>query len=173
MSDLTRDLRAAVAAHAPFSPVLGPSTIRALAENAGGNTALARQLGVTPRTVQRWTKEGGQTRNVTKTTPALRAAVDRLATTTRVKQGADALRGRAVEVAPLSIAVIAYNEKRARGRNVGEQEIDADAMGDVLDKLADGDNGAAGELFTAAYLGAYGMTVDAEITDVRGTIRLT
>jgi len=175
MSDLSVELRAAVAAHAPYETTVSAATIRALATNAGGNSALARRLGVTPRTVQRWQKEGGQTRDATKSTPALRALLAEQITNQRVRDGARALRGRAVTVEPTATVMVqVYEDERPRPRRPGAQTIRADAMDPVLDRLIGGDTAGAAEAFTSAYLGAYGMGAadDAVITDVRGTLRL-
>lgn len=174
MTALSVELRAAVAAHAPYTPTYSPATLRALAAQEGGNAQLAKRLGVTPRTVQRWTTETGtQKRAAVRSTPALRDAVADLVTTSRVKAGARALRGRPVTVEASRIMVVTYDQTRARPRSPGDQQLDADAMADVLDSLEDGDIGAASEAFTAAWLGAYGMDVDSSITDVAGSLRLS
>lgn len=174
MTALSADLRAAVAAHAPDTGTYTPTTIRALAAQEGGNAQLARRLGVTPRTVQRWTTETGtQKRAVVRSTPALREAVADLVTTSRVRAGVQALRGRPLTVEACSIMVVTYDQTRARPRSPGDQELDVDLMDPVLDKLEEGDIGAATEAFTDAWLGKYGMDVDSEITDVRGSLRLS
>lgn len=174
MTALSVELRAAVAAHAPYTGTYTRATIRALAEQHGGNVQLASRLGVTPRTVQRWTTETAtEQREAVRSTPALRDAVADLVTTSRVKAGARALRGRPVTVEAVTIMVVTYDQTRERPRSPGDQELDADTMAGVLDKLEEGDIGAASEAFTDAWLGAYGMDVDSEITDVRGSLRFS
>ncbi len=174
MTALSVELRAAVAAHAPYTSTYSPATLRALAAQEGGNAQLAKRLGVTPRTVQRWTTEKGtQKRAAVRSTPALRDAVADLVTTSRVRAGARALRGQRVTVEACPIMVVTYDQTRARPRSPGDQELDADMMDAVLDKLEEGDMEGATEAFTDAWLGKYGMDVDSEITDVRGSLRFS
>ncbi len=47
---------------------------------AAGNRILAGQLGVTVRTVQRWQKEGGEARAISRSTPGLKISVQGIAT---------------------------------------------------------------------------------------------
>jgi len=72
------------------------------------------------------------------------------------------------------VIVLAYNEERARRRTIGPQHIAGTSEGliDVLDALEDGDTAAAAEAFGNAWLGTYGIDVDAEVTDVVGTFAL-
>jgi len=72
------------------------------------------------------------------------------------------------------VMVLVYNEDRARPRNVGPQHIDGANEGliDALDALEDGDTTAAAEAFGDAWLGTYGMDVDASVTNVMGTFKI-
>jgi len=67
------------------------------------------------------------------------------------------------------VIVLVYNEDRARPRNIGPQHIAGDALTEALDALEAGDTAAAAEAFGDAWLGTYGIDVDASVTDVVGT----
>jgi len=88
------------------------------------------------------------------------------------------LRGRiqeqGLDVGACRVLVLVYNEDRARPRNVGPQHIDGANEGliDALDALEDGDTAAAAAAFGNAWLGTYGIDVDAEVTDVVGAFAL-
>jgi len=86
MADLGEDLARAYEARVAAADVeLTPTAIRAVvrhlgggegrAQVAAGTRALAGQLGVSVRTVQRWQKEGGEARSVARSTPGLRISV--------------------------------------------------------------------------------------------------
>ncbi len=189
MSDLGEDLARAYEARVAAADVaLTPAAIRAVvrelgggegrAQVAAGNKELAGQLGISVRTVQRWQKEGGEARRVARSTPGLRISVQGIATAQQRAANARAFRERVQEqgldVAPCRIMVKVYNEDRARPRNVGPQHIDGANEGliDALDALEDGDTAAAAEAFGHAWLGTYGIDVDAEVTDVVGTFNM-
>ena len=189
MSDLGEDLARAYEARVAATDVeLTPAAIRAVVRELGGgegrsqvaqgNKILAGQLGVAVRTVQRWQKEGGEARNISRSTPGLRISVQGIATEQQRTANARAFRERAQEqgldVGPCRVMVLVYNEDRARPRNVGPQHIDGANEGliDALDALDDGDTAAAAEAFGNAWLGTYGIDVDANVTDVVGTFAL-
>ncbi len=189
MSDLGEDLARAYEARVAATNVeLTPAAIRAVvralgdgegrAQVAAGNKELAGQLGISVRTVQRWQKEGGEARSVARSTPGLRISVQGIATEQQRVANARAFRERVQEqgldVAPCRVMVLVYNEDRARPRNVGPQHIDGANEGliDALDALEDGDTAAAAEAFGNAWLGTYGIDVDASVTDVVGTFAL-
>jgi len=191
MSDLGEDLARAYEARVAAADVeLTPAAIRAVvralgggegrAQVAAGNKELAGQLGISVRTVQRWQKEGGQgeARSVARSTPGLRISVRGIATAQQRAANARAFRERVQEqgldVGACRVLVKVYNEDRARPRNVGPQHIDGANAGliDALDALEDGDTAAAAEVFGNAWLGTYGIDVDAEVTDVVGTFAL-
>ncbi len=186
MSDLGEDLARAYEARVAATDVeLTPAAIRAVVRELGGgvgrsqvaqgNKILAGQLGVAVRTVQRWQKEGGEARNISRSTPGLRISVQGIATEQQRSANARAFRERVQEqgldVGPCRVMVLVYNEDRARPRNVGPQHIDGANEGliDALDALEDGDTAAAAEAFGNAWLGTYGIDVDASVTDVVGT----
>jgi hypothetical protein len=186
VSDLGEDLARAYEARVAATDVeLTPAAIRAVVRELGGgegrsqvaqgNKILAGQLGVAVRTVQRWQKEGGEARNISRSTPGLRISVQGIATEQQRTANARAFRERAQEqgldVGPCRVMVLVYNEDRARPRNVGPQHIDGANEG-LIDALEDGDTAAAAEAFGHAWLGAYGIDVDAEVTDVVGTFAL-
>ena len=190
MSDLGEDLARAYEARVAAADVeLTPAAIRAVvrelgggegrAQVAAGNKQLAGQLGISVRTVQRWQKEGGEARSVARSTPGLRISVRGIATEQQRQTNARAFRERVQEqgldVGPCRVMVLVYNEDRARPRNVGPQHIDGANEGliDALDALEDGDTVAAAEAFGNAWLGTYGIEVDAEVTDVVGTFSLS
>jgi len=133
---------------------------------------------VSVRTVQRWQKEGGEARSVARSTPGLKITVQGIATAQQRAANARAFRERVQEqgldVGACRVMVLVYNEDRARPRNVGPQHIDRANEGliDALDALEDGDTAAAAEAFGHAWLGTYGIDVDAEVTDVVGTFNL-
>ena len=189
MSDLGEDLARAYEARVAVADVeLTSAAIRAVvrtlgggegrAQVAAGNKELAGQLGVSVRTVQRWQKEGGEARSVARSTPGLRISVRGIATEQQRAANARAFRERVMEqgldVGPCRVVVLVYNEDRARPRNVGPQHIDGANEGliDALDALEDGDAAAAAAAFGNAWLGTYGIDVDASVTDVVGTFAL-
>jgi hypothetical protein len=189
MADLGEDLARAYEARVAAADVeLTPAAIRAVvrqlgggegrAQVAAGTRALAGELGVAVRTVQRWQKEGGEARSVARSTPGLRISVRGIATEQQRAANARAFRERVMaqglDVAPCRVMVLVYNEDRARPRNVGPQHIDGANEGliDALDALDDGDTAAAAEAFGHAWLGTYGIDVDANVTDVVGTFAL-
>ncbi len=110
--------------------------------------------------MRRWQKEGGEARGVARSTNAW-------AFRERVQE-------QGLDVGACRVMVLAYNEDRARPRNVGPQHIDGANEGliDALDALEDGDTAAAAEAFGHAWLGTYGIDVDASVTDVVGTFAL-
>ncbi len=186
MSDLGEDLTRAYEARVAAANVeLTPAAIRAVvrelgggegrAQVAAGNKELAGQLGISVRTVQRWQKEGGEARSVARSTPGLRISVRGIATEQQRAANARAFRERVQEqgldMGACRVMVLVYNEDRARPRNVGPQHIDGANEGliDALDALEDGDTAAAAEAFGNAWLGTYGIDVNAEVTDVVGT----
>ncbi len=185
MSDLGEDLARAYEARVAASDVeLTPAAIRAVVRELGGgearsqvaqgNKILAGQLGVAVRTVQRWQKEGGEARNISRSTPGLRISVQGIATAQQRQANARAFRERVQEqgldVGACRVMVLVYNENRARPWNVGPQHIAGDALTEALDALEAGDTAGASEAFGRAWLDAYGMDdMDATITDVVGT----
>jgi len=189
VSDLGEDLARAYEARVAATDVeLTPAAIRAVVRELGGgegrsqvaqgNKILAGQLGVAVRTVQRWQKEGGEARNISRSTPGLRISVQGIATEQQRTANARAFRERAQEqgldVGPCRVMVLVYNEDRARPRNVGPQHIAGTNEGliDALDALEEGDTAAAAEACGHAWLGTYGIDVDASVTDVGGTLAL-
>jgi len=189
MSDLGADLARAYEARVAAADVeLTPAAIRAVVQQLGGgagraqvaagNKQLAGQLGISVRTVQRWQKEGGEARSVARSTPGLRISVQGIATAQQRAANARAFRERVQEqgldVAPCRVMVLVYNEDRARPRNIGDMHITGTTEGliDALDALEDGDTAAAAEAFGTAWLGTYGLDVEAEVTDVVGTFAL-
>ncbi len=186
MSALGEDLAQAYEARVAATDVeLTPTAIRAVVRQLGGgegraqvaegNKQLAGQLGISVRTVLRWQKEGGEARSVARSAPGLRISVRGIATAQQRAANARAFRERVQEqgldVGPCRVMVLVYNEDRARPRNVGPQHIDGANEGliDALDALDEGDTAAAAEAFGHAWLGTYGIDVDAEVTDVVGT----
>ena len=189
MSDLGADLARAYEARVAATDVeLTPAAIRAVVQQLGGgegcaqvaagNKALAGQLGVSVRTVQRWQKEGGEARSVARSTPGLRISVRGIATAQQRAANARTFRERAMEegldVGACRVMVLVYNEERARPRTIGPQHIAGTNEGliDALDALEDGNATAAAEAFGNEWLGTYGMDVDAEVTDVLGVFQI-
>ncbi len=191
MSDLGEELARAYEARVAATDVaLTPAAIRAVvrdlgggegrAQVAAGNRELAGQLGVSVRTVQRWQKEGGQgeARSVARSTPGLRISVRGIASAQQRAANARAFRGRVMkeglDVGACRVMVLVYNEERARPRTIGPQHIAGTTEGliDALDALEDGDTAAAAAAFGNAWLGTYGIDVDAAVTDVVGTFAL-
>jgi len=182
VSDLGEDLARAYETRVAAADVeLTPAAIRAVvrqlgggegrAQVAAGTRALAGELGVAVRTVQRWQKEGGEARSVARSTPGLRISVRGIATEVQRAANARAFRERVQEqgldVGACRVMVKVYNEDRPRPRNIGPQHIGGDTLTDALDALEAGDRAGAAEAFGAAWLEAYGMdAVDATITDV-------
>ncbi len=187
MSDLGEDLARAYEARVAATDVeLTPAAIRAVVRELGGgegraqiaqgNKQLAGQLGISVRTVQRWQKEGGEARSVARSTPGLRISVQGIATAQQRAVNARAFRERVQEqgldVGACRVMVLVYNEDRARPRSISAQHIAGDALTEALDALEDGDTAAAAEAFGNAWLGTYGIDVDASVTDVVGTFAL-
>ena len=79
-----------------------------------------------------------------------------------------------LDVGPCRVMVLVYNEDRARPRSIGPQHIAGTNEGliDALDALEEGDTAAAAEACGHAWLGTYGIDVDASVTDVGGTLAL-
>jgi len=185
VSDLGADLARAYEARVAAAGVeLTPAAIRAVvrelgggegrAQVAAGNKHLAGQLDVSVRTVQRWQKEGGEARNISRSTPGLRISVQGIATAQQRAVNARAFRERVQEqgldVEPCRVMVKVYNEDRARPRSIGAQHIGGDELTAALDALEGGDVAGAAEAFGRAWLDVYGMDdVDATIIDVVGT----
>jgi len=185
MSDLGEDLARAYEARVAAADVeLTPAAIRAVVRELGGgagrsqvaqgNKILAGQLGVAVRTVQRWQKEGGEARNISRSTPGLRISVQGIANEQQRAGNARAFRERVQEqgldVGACRVMVLVYNEDRARPRSISAQYIGGDVLTEVLDALDAGDAAGVAEVFGRAWLDAYGMDdVDATITDVVGT----
>jgi len=184
VSDLGEDLARAYEARVAVGEVeLTPGTIHAVVRDLGGgegrgqvtagNKALAGQLGVSVRTVQRWQKEGGEARSVARSTPGLRISVQGIATAQQRAANARAFRERVQEqgldVGACRVMVRVYNEERARPRSIGDMHIGGDALTEALDALEAGDAAGAGAAFGTAWLETYGLDVDAEVTDVVGT----
>jgi len=123
-------------------------------------------------------KEGGEARSISRSTPGLKISVQGIATARQRAANMRDLRGRiqeqGLDVGACRVMVLVYNEDRARPRNVGPQHIDGANEGliDALDALEDGDTAAAAEAFGNAWLGTYGIDVDAEVTDVVGAFSL-
>ncbi len=187
MSDLGADLARAYEARVAATDVeLTPAAVRAVVRELGGgegrsqvaqgNKILAGQLGISVRTVQRWQKEGGEARNISRSTPGLRISVRGIATEVQRAANARAFRERVQEqgldVGACRVMVLVYNEDRARPRNIGDMHIAGDALTEALDALEEGDTAAAAEAFGDAWLETYGMDVDAHVTDVVGTFAL-
>ncbi len=146
-----------------------PAAIRAVVRNLGGgdgrrqvaegNRILAGQLGVAVRTVQRWQKEGGEARNISRSTPGLKISVQGIANEQQRHANTRAFRARAQEqgldVGACRVMVLVYNEERARRRSIGDMHIAGDALTEALDALPAGDVAAAGEAFGQAWLQTY------------------
>jgi len=187
VSDLGQDLARAYEARVAAADVeLTPAAIRAVvrqlgggegrAQVAAGTRALAGELGVAVRTVQRWQKEGGEARRVARSTPGLRISVRGIATEVQRAANARAFRERVQEqgldVGACRVMVLVYNEERARPRSIGDMHITGDTLTEALDALEAGDAAGAGAAFGTAWLETYGLDVDAEVTDVVGTLAL-
>ena len=189
MADLGEDLARAYEARVAAADVeLTPAAIRAVvrqlgggegrAQVAAGTRALAGELGVAVRTVQRWQKEGGEARSVARSTPGLRISVRGIATEQQRAGNARAFRERVQEqgldIGACRVMVLVYNEDRARPRSIGDMHIAGTNEGliDALDALEDGNTAAAAEAFGNAWLGTYGIDVDASVTDVVGMFAL-
>ncbi len=108
MSDLGEDLARAYEARVAAADVeLTPAAIRAVvrqlgggegrAQVAAGTRALAGELGVAVRTVQRWQKEGGEARNVSRSTPGLKISVQGIANEANLQATIQRLRPRIQE----------------------------------------------------------------------------
>ncbi len=113
-----------------------------------------------------------------RSTPGLRISVRGIATAQQRTANARAFRERVQEqgldVGACRVMVLVYNEDRARPRSIGAQHIDGANEGliDALDALEDGDTAAAAAAFGTAWLGTYGLDVDAAVTDVLGAVHI-
>ncbi len=186
MSDLAGDLARTYEARVAAVEVdLTPAAIRTLVRQLGGgegrkqvaegNKELAGQLGVSVRTVQRWQKEGGQgeARNIARSTPGLKISVRGIATAEQrrvnVQQVRQQVMDNGLDVDGCRVMVLVYNEDRARPRNIPPVHLSGESLIEAFDALEDGDTAAAAEAFGDTWLEAYGMDVDASVTDVIGT----
>jgi len=187
VSDLGEDLAQTYEARVAATDVeLTPAAIRAVVRELGGgagrgqvaagNRILAGQLGVAVRTVQRWQKEGGEARRISRSTLGLRISVQGIATEQQRQANARAFRERVQEqgldVGACRVMVLVYNEERARPRSIGDIHIAGDALTEALDALETGDTAGAGAAFGTAWLETYGLDVDASVADVVGTLAL-
>jgi len=186
MSDLAGDLARAYEARVAAAEVdLTPAAMRTLVRQLGGgegrkqvaegNKELAGQLEVSVRTVQRWQKEGGEARNIARSTPGLRISVRGIATAEQrrvnVQQVRQQVMDNGLDVDGCRVMVLVYNEERARPRNIPPVHLSGEALIEAFDALEDGNTAAAADAFGDAWLAAYGMDVDAEVTDVIGTFQ--
>ncbi len=184
MSDLAGDLARAYEARVAAADVeLTPAAIRTLVRQLGGgegrkqvaegNKELAGQLGISVRTVQRWQKETGEARNIARSTPGLKISVRGIATAEQrrvnVQQVRQQVMDNGLDVDGCRVMVLVYNEERARPRNIPPVHLSGEALIEAFDALEDGQPAAAAEAFGDAWLEAYGMDVDASVTDVIGT----
>ncbi len=103
--------------------------------------------------MQRWEKEGGEARSISRSTPGLRISVQGIATAQQRQANARAFRERVQEqglnVGACRVMVLVYNEDRARPRAIGPQHIAGmnEGLIDALDALEDGNATAATEAF--------------------------
>jgi len=70
------------------------------------------------------------------------------------------------------VMVRAYNEERARPRTIPPVHLSGESLIDALDALEDGKPAAAAAAFGTAWLEAYGMDVEASVTEVLGTFQI-
>ncbi len=161
-----------------------PEAIRAVVATLGGGESraqiavgtrqLAAQVDASVRTVQRWMKAPGtgEARSAARTTVGRQITIKGVANAQQRQVNAQALRTQVqtqgLDVGGCRVMVLVYNEDHARGRNVPEQHLDGDALTEALDALEEGDLEAAAAAFGDAWLEAYGMDVDASVTDVVG-----
>ncbi len=187
MASLESSLKAAVEEVYREPVDLTPSVVRNVVahfgggsgkkEIAAGNKALAEQLGVSVRTVQRWQKEPGtgEARSVARSTQA--PHVQQVAAQQR-------MRDQGIDVEPCQVYVHMYNDRRSRPRYLRDTEhqngplhISGETMGRVVDALNAGEDTRAAAEFAIPWLEAYRIpqaeAADAEITDVVGQLSLS
>jgi len=190
MSDLSADLARAYEARVAAADVeLTPAAIRAVvrelgggegrAQVAAGNKELAGQLGISVRTVQRWQKEGGEARSVARSTPGLRISVRGIATAAQrrvnVQQVRQQVMDNGLDVEGCRVMVLVYSEEIPRPRNIPPLHLAGESLIEAFDALEDGDTAGAADAFGDAcafgdaWLAAYGLDVEASVTDVIGT----
>ncbi len=187
MADLAGDLAHAYEARVAAADVeLTPAAIRTVVRQLGGgegrkqvaegNKQLAGQLGISVRTVQRWQKEGGEARNIARSTPGLKISVQGIATAEQrrvnVQQVRQEVMDNGLDVDGCRVLVLVYNEERARPRNIPPVHLPGESLIEVFDALEDGNTAAAADAFGDAWLAAYGMDVEANVTDVIGTFSI-
>jgi hypothetical protein len=165
-----------------------PGTVGAIATLYGGNAPLARALlGMAPdrrprdmsadqrrtynttlRNLQRYQKEGGQTR---KPKPGQLERLNRAARLRIRENAAKEIRERGVRATFRGSVNVSPRSKRYAGgderyREPPDQDISGADMAKALDALEEGRSGDAADEFERAFLEAYDMPDDAYITDV-------
>ncbi len=182
MPSLERELQGRIDALVAADVALDAGVIRGLVHERGGgegrsqiaegNRILAGELGVSVRTVQRWQKEGGEARDVNRSTAGLKISVKALADAQQRAANVQRLRDDGLTVDLCECWVQVSNEQRSRFRRVRQVDdnaplhLDGATMGLVLDEIDAGHAATAADIFGAGMLGPYGISQAAEITDV-------
>jgi len=182
MPSLERELQGRIDALVAADVALDAGVIRGLVRErsggegrsqiAEGNRILAGELGVSVRTVQRWQKEGGEARDVNRSTAGLKINVKALADAQQRAANVQRLRDDGLTVDLCECWVQVSNEQRSRFRRVRQVDdnaplhLDGATMGLVLDEIDAGHTATAADIFGAGMLGPYGISQAAEITDV-------
>lgn len=145
----------------------GPITPAHGVELFGGRSQLARELGVTRRTVERYTTTtGGQRR-------APRADVrERLQERARRPAGIERLRQRGLTIAAGSEIETCYDDEPEGERDLEGTHISGDEMGQILDAYAQGFSADACEAFNAALFAAYGADALSLCDDEEQEVRI-
>ena len=77
--------------------------------------------------MQRWQKEGGEARSISRSTPGLKISVQGIANEQQRAANMRELRGRiqeqGLDVGACRVMVLVYNEDRARPRSISTQHI--------------------------------------------------
>lgn len=144
-----------------------PTDVRGLVNVAGGTRAVAGMLGVTQRTVQRWTTETaaqrrrvpasalGRLRTALRNTPGYRAQLlgvgrpGSRAARLRNRGATAHFRGRTVS------GIVAGGRAYVRTRTVPDRQLTGAQMAPVVDAFLRGNDAAAEHLFQEAYADAY------------------
>jgi len=83
---------------------------------------LAGQLDISVRTVQRWQKEGGEARNIARSTPGLKISVRGIATAEQrrvnIQQVRQEVMDNGLDVDGCRVMVLVYHEEIPRPRNI-------------------------------------------------------
>lgn len=137
------------------------ASIGDVARLMGGNRALAQELGVSVRTVQRWQTAASERRQPSR---ANRAQIGEIARSRAGQAVSRELGQRGATIIFSGQVIDPSGNERERSR---EQQIEPDALRPFLAAYAFGDTGQMGGALEQAFLGAWGMPGGFGVGDIQ------